>query len=78
MTVYAGNDVRKILNFQIFDRWGEMVFEDKDFAPNDPDRGWNGRHKGRPMDPAVFVVKAEVEFLDGSKKVVMGDVVLLR
>lgn len=78
MTVYAGNDVRKILNFQIFDRWGEMVFENKDFSPNAPDLGWNGRHKGRPMDPAVFVVKAEVEFLDGSKKVVMGDVVLLR
>jgi len=78
MMIFAGGDVERILEFQIFDRWGELVFQDKNFVPNDPVHGWDGRHKGKPMDPAVFVVRAMVAFKDGTKQLVLGDVVLLR
>jgi len=36
--------------FQIFDRWGNKVFES-----SDPDQGWNGKYKGKELDEAVFV-----------------------
>ncbi|MCB0549455.1 MAG: gliding motility-associated C-terminal domain-containing protein, partial [Phaeodactylibacter sp.] len=77
-TLYAGADVVRIRTFQIFDRWGNMVYEDQDFKPNDPTLGWDGTLDGMPMDPAVFVFYAEVEFTDGRIEVMRGDVVLMR
>jgi gliding motility-associated-like protein len=38
------------LNFKVFDRWGELVFETNDQAV-----GWNGYYKSKKVDPAVFV-----------------------
>jgi gliding motility-associated-like protein len=38
------------LNFKVFDRWGELVFETQDQSV-----GWNGYYKGKKVDPAVFV-----------------------
>ena len=34
--------------------------------------------KGKPMKPAVFVYRAEVEFINGETKVLTGDVTLIR
>ena len=38
------------MNFKVFDRWGELVFETQDQSI-----GWNGYFKGKKVDPAVFV-----------------------
>ena len=38
------------LDFKLFDRWGELVFETQDQSI-----GWNGYFKGKKVDPAVFV-----------------------
>ncbi len=75
-----GNEkvIVKINSFQVFDRWGELVWEDFDFQPNDPSRSWDGKLKGEPMNPAVFVYWAEIEFIDGVKKLYKGDVTLMR
>ncbi len=78
LMIFGGGDIAEVLDIQIFDRWGEMVFQDNNFQPNDPAHGWDGRHKGKAMDPAVFVVKAMVLFRDGTKKMVTGDVLLMR
>ncbi len=75
---YAGPDVANVVAFRIFDRWGDMVFFTENFQPNDPRFGWDGNFEGQPMDPAVFVWLAEVEFVDGDRKVFYGDVVLMR
>jgi hypothetical protein len=75
---YAGPDVAQVVAFRIFDRWGDMVFFKENFQPNDPRFGWDGNFEGQPMDPAVFVWLAEVEFVDGDWKVFYGDVVLMR
>ncbi|MEO6037747.1 MAG: hypothetical protein ABIQ93_04980, partial [Saprospiraceae bacterium] len=34
-----GDQIVQVNNFQIFDRWGAMVFYDHDFQPNDPAHG---------------------------------------
>ncbi|MCC6724091.1 MAG: gliding motility-associated C-terminal domain-containing protein [Saprospiraceae bacterium] len=78
-TVFAGGDVQQVSHLQIFDRWGEMVFEAHDFAPNDDKTlGWDGRHHDRAMDPALYIAMAEVVFLDGTKKLLKGEVVLVK
>ena len=38
------------LDFKLFDRWGELVFETQDQTI-----GWNGYFKEKKVDPAVFV-----------------------
>ena len=76
--VADGAQIDKVDNFQIFDRWGDMVFVDKDFAPNDRKHGWDGRHRGTLMTPAVFVYYAEIRLIDGRVLLFKGDVTLVR
>jgi len=78
LTIYAGEDVSRINTFLIFDRWGNKVYESRDFLPNDPSLGWDGTFNGAPMDPAVFVFFAEVTFVDGTRGILEGDVLLAR
>ncbi len=73
-----GDQVVQVNNFQIFDRWGAMVFYDHDFQPNDPKHGWNGYHLGKLQVPAVFVYYAEILLIDGRTLLYKGDVTLVR
>lgn len=74
----TGPDVQRIKSFQIFDRWGTLVYSAGPFPPNDPSLGWDGTYQGRLLNPAVFVFFAEVEFIDGWVETVKGDVALMR
>ena len=49
-----------VKTFRIFNRWGELVFEKTNFSPNDPKFGWDGKVRGVPASPDVFVYTAEV------------------
>jgi len=72
------NTVKNIKTMQLFNRWGEAVFQLDDFQPNDPNVGWSGTFRGQPMNPAVFVWMIEVEFIDGVVEVYSGDVTIVR
>ena len=78
MIYTGGNGIEQVNSFKIFSRWGESVFQYFDFPPNDPQYGWDGKHKGDVMNPGVFVWFAEVELIDGTKKILKGDVHLIR
>lgn len=76
-TLYGKEGVRvNVLN--IFDRWGDKVFENSDFWVNDISNGWFGDYKKDLLQPAVFVWQAEVLFPNGVTKIVSGDVLLLK
>jgi hypothetical protein len=70
--------IRSVRSFEVFSRWGESVMLHTGFLPNDPTYGWDGYHRGRPMDPQVFTWLAEIEFTDGETTLFKGDVVLMR
>ncbi|MEO1260420.1 MAG: PKD domain-containing protein [Bacteroidota bacterium] len=76
--IYAGPRVIEIKSFMVFDRWGEMVFNEKDFPPNEPPVGWDGTLDGKEMQPAVYVWMAEIELIDGTTEVLNGEVSLIR
>ncbi len=76
--IYANVGVEEILTFRVFDRWGELVFEDKNFLPNDVAHGWDGMFLGKFMNPGVLVYMAEVRFFDGVELLYKGDVTLLK
>lgn len=77
-TIYAGDEVVLISSLRIFSRWGNMVWEATNFAPNDPNFGWDGTLWGKPLNAAVFVYYAEVLFTDGKTEIITGDVLLIR
>jgi gliding motility-associated-like protein len=56
----------------IYDRWGEMIYQSADVNFK-----WDGRFKGKTMDPAVFVyyIKATV---NSSKVEKQGNITLIR
>lgn len=70
--------VKNIKSFQVFSRWGNLVYEYANFLPNTPAHGWDGTFQSQVMNPAVFVWYAEVEFIDGEVIVLKGDVALTR
>ncbi len=74
------NDVVKVeglgiveLEFMIFNRWGEKVFQSNDKAI-----GWDGIYKGAPQEMDVYGYTAKAKFLDNSRKLLKGNITLLR
>ena len=77
-TAFGGQDVVEIESVQIFDRWGERVYERFNMQPNDPYVGWNGKFNGDDVQPGVYAWFAVVRFLDGEKILYTGDVTVVR
>ncbi|MEK7253954.1 MAG: gliding motility-associated C-terminal domain-containing protein [Bacteroidota bacterium] len=77
--VFTGVGVVNINFARVYDRWGELVFEDTNVPPSpDGTPGWDGVFRGQRMKPAVFMYLVEVEFLDGEVLLYRGDVTLVR
>ncbi len=77
--IFPASDVTKIHTFQVFDRWGQLVFVAHDFLPLDAEsHAWDGKVKGRAVKPDVFVYYIEIETEKGEVFIQRGDVTLLR
>jgi gliding motility-associated-like protein len=63
---------------QIYDRWGELIFEAQNILPNNPDLGWNGLYNSQKMNPGVYVYYARVNTGDGAVQILKGDFTLVR
>ncbi len=72
------NVVAQVYALQIFDRWGAHIYSAENFSPNDAKFGWDGEHKGEALGAGVYVYFAEIEFVDGRREILKGDVLLLR
>ena len=77
-TIYSDDKIENIRKFEIYDRWGELVFRNANFQPNEPSEGWDGNMKSKKLNPAVFVYWIEVEFIDGVIEIYKGDILLSR
>ncbi len=76
--VFAGDGVEEVELLQIYQRFGDMVYQKQNFDPNDPSAAWDGTFKGKKLDPAVFVYRARIRFKDGETEEFVGDVTLVR
>ncbi|MFH0864740.1 MAG: gliding motility-associated C-terminal domain-containing protein [Bacteroidota bacterium] len=63
----------KELDFVVFDRWGEKVFETTDI-----NNGWDGTYKGDKLFTAVFAYYIKVSFYDGNNYEGKGNITLVR
>jgi gliding motility-associated-like protein len=75
-----GSGLARISSLKIFNRWGELVFERRNFMANDrsPSGGWDGTYKGKPASADVYVYM--VEFICENAMIipVKGNVTLIR
>ena len=76
--IFGGIGVTQIEVLKIYNRWGELLFEASNFQPNDPFFSWDGKLKGKSLNPSVFVYFAEISFFDGVTIPYKGDVTLLK
>ncbi len=77
-TVYADASVRQILRFQIYNRWGELLFSKVNLPPNQDQLGWDGYRKGRAEQPGVYLYVLELEYVDDRREIRTGSVTLTR
>lgn len=63
----------KTMSIQIWNRWGEQVFNS-----SDPTKGWDGNYKGTPAQTGVYAYLIKYAGADGEEKVIKGNVTLIR
>ena len=73
-----GKGLKLIKSFRIYSRWGELVFEKINFQPGDQSSGWDGRIKGKPATPDVFVYVCEAICEKGTPGFFKGNVAILK
>ena len=77
-TIFGNATLEEIEFMQVYDRWGELIWEGENFAPNRTELGWDGTFRGQPVNPAVFAWIARVRFVDGEMRWLTGDVTVVR
>ena len=78
MTIFGGGDIEIIKNFQVFDRWGTLVYFINELPPNNENFGWDGKFQGQLMPTGVYVFTAEITYKDRTTEIARGSVALIR
>lgn len=73
-----GPDIKSLSYFQIYNRWGERVFEARNIPTNDRSSGWDGTYRGVKVDPDVFVYMIELNCASGKPLMLKGDISVVR
>jgi gliding motility-associated-like protein len=70
--------IEKINVLRIYDRFGSLVYEMHDFAPNDMTIGWDGNFRGKEAEQGVYTFHLVARYIDGYEEPASGNVTLLR
>jgi gliding motility-associated-like protein len=71
-------DITEILEFHVYDRWGNELFKNQRGVINDIINGWDGTFRGLAQAPGVYAWYAVVLAYNGEQILYEGDVTLLR
>ncbi|HRN57695.1 MAG TPA: PKD domain-containing protein, partial [Agriterribacter sp.] len=73
-----GRGLASVQSMKIYNRWGQLVFDRRNFSANDPAKGWNGKAGNQDLPPDVYVYM--VEFICENSQIVpmKGNVTLIR
>jgi len=77
--IYPSPGIQKVLQWIIFDRWGNAVYGKTNFDPNDTSVFWDGRTTtGEFANPAVFPYIFEIQLINGAIELWRGNITLIR
>ncbi len=70
---YLKGDCIKSMDFVVYDRWGNKVFESQNI-----NTGWDGNYMGKPMNAGTYVYYLKGTMQDGSTVEKHGNITLVR
>ena len=71
--------IQRVLQWAVFDRWGNAVYGKTDFDPTDPSVFWDGRTStGEEVNPGVFAYVLEIQLINSKTEVHHGDITVIR
>lgn len=71
--IYPGAGIAEVLNFQVYNRWGGLVFEVKEGQA-----AWDGTWRGERASAGVYAYVLQVRWIDGFTNLYEGDIQLFR
>ena len=74
---FSADDNLEIIEMNIYDRWGNLVFTNQNFLPNDLNEGWNGTAKGEAVNVGVYAYMMTIDTEEGIE-VLAGSVTVLK
>lgn len=77
-TLYGSAGIRTITLLQVFDRFGRLWFDNRNFPVNDPAAGWFGTDGADEAPAGVYLWRANLKYTDGREVFLQGDVTVLR
>jgi gliding motility-associated-like protein len=77
-SIQARNNSTRVLALRVYNRWGVEVFNRGDKAFGSTEHFWDGRFRGEDVAVGVYIYVADLEFLDGGKEIMTGEVMILR
>lgn len=78
LPIFTDDPGLQVITFQIADRWGGVCYRRDNFQPLHASEGWDGRWRNQPAASGVYGWFALVEFSDGERLLLEGDVTLVR
>lgn len=76
--VVSGKEVVSVKQFQIFNRWGEKVFEKTNIRANEYSGGWDGNFKGQKAPAGTYVYLIQIQLQDGTAEIYKGNITVIR
>lgn len=70
--------VEQVNYLQIYNRWGNLLYEVKNFVPEDAGAGWNGQWNGQEMPTGVYIYQMEVQLNTQQNRLLKGQLHLIR
>ena len=76
--VHGTSNVSQVLTLDVYDRWGNQVFNNQNFSINNESEAWDGTFRQELTNAGVYVYIAQVQFADGNIQLFKGDITLIR
>ena len=76
--VVNGVGLNVIPSITIYNRWGQIVFQKSNFAPNVPSEAWDGTFNGQPAPADVYVYTIQILCNNATLIPYHGNVTLIR
>jgi gliding motility-associated-like protein len=70
--------VKEVVRFAVYNRLGQLIFESKNFPPNNKSYGWTGNFKGQDQPSSTYIYVLDVICDLGQSLHKQGNFILLR
>lgn len=73
----GGRSVKSVSRLEVYDRWGNMLYQGRDMDIRNFDEGWKADFNGKKVNPGVYTWIAIVKFIDDAEIAYSGDVTVV-